>query len=149
MSPLDHQVQQLQEAAAVVLGPAGLLGSNIAHGAAGADQPLHLQVQILVLRLSDRDPGIAIQRHLSTPLAGIPEVWLSAKGFATGFASHPFSYGKWGVCSHGCKQGCFQPPRPGESDQGWCSGLGDRVAGPMVQQHNGSKVHSRLVVRNL
>ena len=94
--PLDHQVQQFQEAAAVVLGPAGLLGSNIAHGAAGADQPLHLQVQILVLGLSDRDPGIAVQRHPSAPLAGIPEVWLSAKGFATGFASHPFSYGEWG-----------------------------------------------------
>ena len=30
------------------------------------------------------------------PLAGISEVWLSAKGVATGFASHPFSYGEWG-----------------------------------------------------
>ena len=77
-------------------GPAGLLGSNIAHGAAGADQPLHLQVQILVLGLPDRDPGIAVQRHPSAPLAGIPEVWLSTRGFATGFASHPFSYGEWG-----------------------------------------------------
>ena len=35
---------------------------------------LHLQVQILVLELSDRDPGIAVQRHPSAPLAGIPEV---------------------------------------------------------------------------
>ena len=54
---LDQQVQQLQEAAAVVPGPAGFLGSDIAQGAAGADQPLHLQVQILVLRLSHRDPA--------------------------------------------------------------------------------------------
>ena len=46
----DHQVQQFQEATAVVLGPAGLLGPDVAHGAAGADQPLHLQVQVLVLR---------------------------------------------------------------------------------------------------
>ena len=30
-----------------------------------------------------------------TPLAGIPEVWLSSSGVATGFASHPFSYGEW------------------------------------------------------
>ena len=48
--PLDHQVQQFQKAAAV------FLGSNISQGAAGADQPLDLQVQILVRRLSDRDP---------------------------------------------------------------------------------------------
>ena len=72
--PFDHQVQQFEEAAAVVLGPAGLLGSNIAHGAAGADQPLHLQVQILVLGLPDRDPGIAVHRHPALPLGGIPEV---------------------------------------------------------------------------
>ena len=92
--PLDHQVQQFQEAATVVLGPAGLLGPDVAHCAAGADQPLHLQVQILVLRLSDRDPGITVQRHPSAPLAGITEVWLSARGVATGFPSHPFSYGQ-------------------------------------------------------
>ena len=92
----DRQVQQLQEAAAVVLGPAGLLGPDIAHGTAGADQPLHLEVEILVLRLSDRDAGIAVQRHPTTPLAGIPEVWLSAKESATGFYSHPFSYGEQG-----------------------------------------------------
>ena len=35
--PLDHQVQQFQEAAAVVLGPAGLLSSNVAYGTAGAN----------------------------------------------------------------------------------------------------------------
>ena len=47
----DHQgiarVHQFQEAAAVVLGPTGLLGPDVARGAAGADQPLHLQVQFL------------------------------------------------------------------------------------------------------
>ena len=48
-----------------------------------------------------------------TPLAGIPEVWLSARGSATGVSSRPVSYGEWGIYSHGCKQGCFQPPRPG------------------------------------
>ena len=40
--PLDHQVQQFQEAAAVAPGPAGFFGSDISQGAAGADQPLHL-----------------------------------------------------------------------------------------------------------
>ena len=100
----DHQVQQFQEAAAVVLGPAGLLGSNIAHGAAGADQPLHLQVQVLVLGLSHRDPGVAVQRHPALPLAGIPEVWLSASGVATGFASHPLSYDKGDFTAGGWKQ---------------------------------------------
>ena len=44
---LDHQVQQFQEAAPVVPGPAGFLGSNMAQGAAGADQPLHLQSRFL------------------------------------------------------------------------------------------------------
>ena len=58
----------------VVDHPAGLLGPNFAHCAAGAEQPLHLQVQSLVLRLSDRDPGIAVQRHPALPLAGIPKV---------------------------------------------------------------------------
>ena len=58
-----HQVQQRQEAAAVILGPAGLLGPDVADGTAGADQPLHLQVKVLVLRLPDRDPGTAVQRH--------------------------------------------------------------------------------------
>ena len=35
----DHQVQELQKVAAVVLGPAGLLGPDVAHSSAGADQP--------------------------------------------------------------------------------------------------------------
>ena len=50
---LDHQVQQLQQPAAVVLGPAGLLGSDIAQGSAGVDQPFHLEVKVLVLGLPD------------------------------------------------------------------------------------------------
>ena len=69
--PLDHQVQQFQKAAAVVPGPAGFFGSDISQGAAGADQPLHLQVQILVLRLSHRDPGVTVERH--------PVRWLGMK----------------------------------------------------------------------
>ena len=69
----------VQEAAAVVLGPAGFLGSNIAQGAAGADQPLHLQVQILVLRLSHRDPGVTVERHPAAPLAGIVRVYRPAR----------------------------------------------------------------------
>ena len=56
----DHQVQQRQEAAAVVLGPAGLLGPDVAHGTAGPHQPLHLQVKPLVLGLPDRDPCVAV-----------------------------------------------------------------------------------------
>ena len=91
---------------------AGLLGSNIAHGAAGADQPLHLKVQILVLGLSHRDPGVAVHRHLTTPLAGIPEVWLSASGVATGFSSHPLSYEMEAFTAGGWKQPCFQPGPP-------------------------------------
>ena len=46
-----------------------------------------------------------------------------------------------GIYSHGCKQGCFQPCRPDGSGPGWCSGLGDHVAGPMVQQRHGGEVH--------
>ncbi len=42
VSPGGHQVQQFQQAAAVVLGPAGFLGPDISHGATGADQALHL-----------------------------------------------------------------------------------------------------------
>ena len=64
---LYHQVQQFQEPAPVVFGPAGLLGSDVAQGAAGADQPLNLQVQFLVLRFSRRDPGITVQRYSAKP----------------------------------------------------------------------------------
>ena len=41
-------------------------------------------------------------------------------------------------------RGDLQPWRPSGPDQGWRSGLGGHAAGPMVQQHNGSKVHPRL-----
>ena len=68
--PLDHQVQQFQESAAVFLGSAGLLGPNVAHGTAGAYQPLHLEVQILVLGLSHRDPGVTVQSVIR------PHPWL-------------------------------------------------------------------------
>ena len=94
------------------LAPLASSALNIAQGAAGADQPLHLKVQILVLGLSHRDPGIAVHRHLTTPLAGIPEVWLSASGVATGFASHPLSYDRGEFTAGGWKQGCFQPGPP-------------------------------------
>ena len=46
-----------------------------------------------------------------------------------------------GIYSHGCKQGCFQPCRPGGSGPGWRSGFGDHAAGPMVQQDHGGDVH--------
>ena len=49
-----------------------------------------------------------------------------------------------GINSHGCKQGCFQPPGPGGSDPSRRSGFAGHAPGPMVQQHNGSKVHPRL-----
>ena len=44
------------------------------NGAAGEGRTLQLQVRILVLRLSRRDPGVTVQRHPYTPLAGIPDV---------------------------------------------------------------------------
>ena len=56
------------------LNDGGPITERLILDAAGADQPLHLQVQILVLRLSHRDPGVTVQRHPSAPLAGIPEV---------------------------------------------------------------------------
>ena len=109
--PFEHQVQQFQEAAAVVLGPAGLLGSNIAHGAAGADQPLHLQVQILVLRLSDRDPGIAVQRHLgSHPWLEYLKYGFLPSGFANGFSSHHLSYGEWGFTAMAVNRAVYSHP---------------------------------------
>ena len=64
---LYNQVHQLQEPAAIVLGPAGLLGSYVAQGTAGANQPLHLEVEVLVLRFSHRYPGITVKRHPARP----------------------------------------------------------------------------------
>ena len=43
-------------------------------------------------------------------LAGISEVWVSARGRATGFSSHPLSYGGWGFTALAGNRGCFQPP---------------------------------------
>ena len=50
------------------------VGVKVYSTMSGRRQPLHLQVQILVLGLPDRDPGIAVHRHPALPLAGIPEV---------------------------------------------------------------------------
>ena len=54
-------------------------GSAGAQGAAGADQTLHLQVQILVLRLSHRDPGVTVERHPAAPLTGMAKVYRPAR----------------------------------------------------------------------
>ena len=56
------------------------------------------------------NPGITVEGHPTSPLAGIPEVLHSAKGVATGFSSHPLSYRLGAFPAGGCKQGCFQPP---------------------------------------
>ena len=65
-----------------------------------------------------------IELRSSTPLAGIPEVWDSAKGSAIGFSSHPFSYGEWGftamagnraVSSHGRRVGLTRAGVPGSA----------------------------------
>ena len=40
---------------------------------------LHLQVQILVLRLSHRDPGVTVERHPAAPLAGMAKVYRPAR----------------------------------------------------------------------
>ena len=82
----------------------------------------YLKVQILVLGLSHRDPGIAVHRHLTTPLAGIPEVWLSASGVATGFSSHPLSYDKGEFTAR-------------------AAGLRDHAAGPAALQRHVGEVH--------
>ena len=110
--PLDHQVQQFQKAAAVVPGPAGFFGSDISQGAAGADQPLHLQVQILVLRLSHRDPGVTVERHPAAPLAGMGKSIPSCQGEINRVFQPPPELRQGGIPSRGRKQGCFQPGRP-------------------------------------
>ena len=112
--PLNHQVQQFQEAAAVVPGSAGFLGSDISQRAAGADQPLHLQVQILVLRLSHRDPGVTVERHPAAPLAGMGKSIPSCQGAINRVFQPPPELRQGGIPSRGRKQGCFQPP-PGQS----------------------------------
>ena len=91
------------------LAPLAFLGSNIAHGAAGADQPLHLQIQILVLRLSHRDPGVTVERHPAAPLAGMGKSIPSCQGEINQVFQPPPELRQGGIYSHGCKQGCFQP----------------------------------------
>ena len=94
---------------AVVPGPAGFFGSDISQGASGADQPLHLQVQILVLRLSHRDPGVTVERHPAAPLAGMGKSIPSCQGEINRGFQPPPSATNGGVSSRGRKQGCFQP----------------------------------------
>ena len=100
-------------AAAVVPGPAGFFGSDISQGAAGADQPIHLQVQILVLRLSHRDPGVTVERHPAAPLAGMGKSIPSCQGEINRVFQPPPELRQGGIPSRGRKQGCFQPWRPG------------------------------------
>ena len=71
------------------LAPLASSGSDISQGAAGADQPLHLQVQILVLRLSHRDPGVTVERHPAAPLAGMGKSIPSCQGEINRVSSHP------------------------------------------------------------
>ena len=97
---------------AVVPGPAGFLGSDISQGAAGTDQPLHLQVQILVLRLSHRDPGVTVERHPAAPLAGMGKSIPSCQGEINRVFQPPPELRHGGIPSRGRKQGCFQPGPP-------------------------------------
>ena len=83
--------------------------ADIAHGAAGADQPLHLQVQILVLRLSHRDPGVTVERHPAAPLAGMGKSIPSCQGEINRVFQPPPELRQGGIPSRGRKQGCFQP----------------------------------------
>ena len=101
---------------AVVPGPAGFLGSDISQGAAGTDQPLHLQVQILVLRLSHRDPGVTVERHPAAPLAGMGKSIPSCRGEINRVFQPPPELRQGGIPSRGRKQGCFQPPAIGRSE---------------------------------
>ena len=92
--------------------PRWLLGSDISQGAAGADQPLHLQVQILVLRLSHRDPGVTVERHPAAPLAGMGKSIPSCRGEINRVFQPPPELRQGGIPSRGRKQGCFQPGPP-------------------------------------
>ena len=111
VSPSTTRSNSSKKAAAVVPGPAGFFGSDISQGAAGADQPLHLQVQILVLRLSHRDPGVTVERHPAAPLAGMGKSIPSCQGEINRVFQPPPELRQGGIPSRGRKQGCFQPPR--------------------------------------
>ena len=61
--------------------------------------------------------------------AGIPEVWLSAKGSASGFPSRPLNYGEWkftamaaGVRKHGAGPAVQQRHLGGVPRLGDCAG---------------------------
>ena len=82
------------------LAPLASLGPNVAQGAAGADQPLHLQGQILVLRLSHRDPGVTVERHPAAPLAGMGKSIPSCQGKINRVFQPPPSATNGGVSSH-------------------------------------------------
>ena len=72
-----------------------------------------LQVQILVLRLSHRDPGVTVERHPAAPLAGMGKSIPSCQGEINRVFQPPPELRHGGIPSRGRKQGCFQPPWPG------------------------------------
>ena len=49
--------------------------------------------------------------------------------FCNRFFQPPLQLRRVGIYSYGCKQGCFQPPRPSGSGPGLRSGLGFQAAG--------------------
>ena len=75
--------------------------------------PLHLQVQILVLRLSHRDPGVTVERHPAAPLAGMGKSIPACQGEINRVFQPPPELRQGGILSRGRKQGCFQPCTPG------------------------------------
>ena len=72
----------------------------------------YLQVQILVLRLSHRDPGVTVERHPAAPLAGMGKSIPSCQGEINRVFQPPPELRQGGIPSRGRKQGCFQPGPP-------------------------------------
>ena len=92
-----------------------------------------LQVQILVLRLSHRDPGVTVERHPAAPLAGMGKSIPSCQGEINRVFQPPPELRQGGIPSRGRKQGCFQPPGqmglPGLAFRTWRScGRADSAA---------------------
>ena len=108
------------------LAPLASSARIFSQGTAGADQPLHLQVQILVLRLFHRDPGVTVERHPAAPLAGMGKSIPSCQGEINRVFQPPPELRQGGIPSRGRKQGCFQPCTPGA---GGLTKLGERPAG--------------------
>ena len=108
-------------------------GSAGAQGTAGSDQP--------ILRLSHRDPGVTVERHPASPLAGIVKVYPSCRVEINRVFQPPPELRQGGISSRGRKQGCFQPGPPAGAGPDQPSGLRDHAAGPVVQQHHGGEVH--------